>query len=144
MKIYLVWFFIFCGNLNSWSSHTSSYKNDVPEKIQRFLDTHFSNYKIDKLKYDAEDGECKVKYRNGIKVEFNHNGDWEEIESNYTPLPKSIIDMLPSPAISFIAKRFPQKPIMKIKRKSYGYKIELASSVGLKFDHQGNIIKVDS
>ena len=119
-------------------------RNNIPERIQLFLDKHFSQYEIDKLNYDAKDGECKVKYKNGIKIQFNENGDWEEIESDYTPLPKSIIDILPRPTIIYIAKNYPQKAIVKVKHKSYGYKVKLADAQELNFNQAGNLIKVSS
>ncbi|MDR1714587.1 MAG: PepSY-like domain-containing protein [Dysgonomonas sp.] len=116
--------------------------NHIPEKIQAFLDRHFSKYEMDKLKHDAKGGECKVKYKNGIKIQFNGNGDWEEIESDYTPLPKSIIDILPKPAITYIAKNHPQKTIVRVKHKSYGYRVKLADEPELDFNQTGNLIKV--
>ncbi|MDR1504824.1 MAG: PepSY-like domain-containing protein [Prevotella sp.] len=143
MRIYLVLSILLLScatKINAF--HSLQYRNNIPEKVQVFLDRHSSNYEIDKLKYDAKDGECKVKYKNGIKVQFNGNGDWEEIESDYTPLPKSIIDILPKPAIAYIAKNHPQKAIVKVKHKSYGYMVKLADAAELNFNQTGNLIKV--
>lgn len=143
MRIYLVLSILLLSYTTTVSAfHSLQYGNNMPEKIQAFLDRHFSKYEIDKLKYDTKDGECKVKYKNGIKVQFNGKGDWEEIESDYTPLPKSIIDILPKPAITYIAKNHPQKAIVKVKHKSYGYRVKLADAAELNFNQTGNLIKV--
>lgn len=143
MRIYLVLCILLLSCATKVNAfHSLQYRNNIPEKIQVFLDRHFSKYEIDKLKYDAKDRECKVKYKNGIKVQFNGNGDWEEIESDYTPLPKSIIDILPKPAIAYIAKNYPQKAIVKVKHKSYGYRVKLADAAELNFNQTGNLIKV--
>lgn len=142
IKIYWTFLFLLFNQIIASeivSAHTNQYT--VPPKIQIFLDKHFSKYEIEKLKYDAKDGECKVKYKNGIKIEFNHNGDWEQIESEYAPLPKSIIDILPAPAIAFIAGKYPHKHIIKIKHQSREYKVKLEDSLELKFDLQGHLIK---
>ncbi len=145
MKISLSFLFL----LLSFSIYSNTlYLSDMrqaglPDKIQGFLNKHFGNYEIEKLKYDAEDGECKVKYKNGIKIKFDRNGDWEQIERDYFPLPKSIIDILPASTIQYIAKKYPRKPIVEIKRKSYGYRLKLENSLELKFDHYGNILKID-
>ena len=103
----------------------------LPEKVEVFLDRHF---KCDK--------ECKVKFKNGYEVEFDRAGNWVEIESDYHPLPKSIIDILPSGAVRYIAKTYPNRPITKIKRKSRGeIKIELSDIGSILFDSRGNLIK---
>ncbi len=141
MKIYLVLFLSVILSLNVFSMY--QYQEGIPPKIQNFLDKHFGAYEIEKLKYDAEGGECKVKYKNGIEVEFGKGGNWEEIESDYIPLPKSIIDILPMSAIDFIAKKYPRKPIIKIERKSSGYKVKLERSVTLIFDNKGSVIKIE-
>ncbi|MDH6311129.1 hypothetical protein M2451_004002 [Dysgonomonas sp. PFB1-18] len=145
MKLYWVSFllFFYCS-LNVCAYSSVIYQEKVPRKIQVFLDKHFSKYEIEKLKYEAKGGDCKVKYTNGIKVKFDHNGDWEEVESDYTPLPKSIIDILPHPAIDFIARNYPRRPILKIKRKSDRYEVELDRSLDIEFDNRGNILKVDN
>jgi len=144
MRIYWILFLLVLSfNVNSGTSPTYACQYTLPLKIQNFLKKHFSQYEIEKLKYDAKDGDCKVQYKNGIKVEFNQHGYWEEIESNYAPLPKSIIDILPKPAISFIANKYPRKHIIKIKHQSDEYKVKLEGSLELKFDDQGNIIKIN-
>lgn len=144
MKRYYIFFLLIFGfTISSDASPTYSYQYTFPPKIQDFLNRHFNQYEIEKLKYGAKDGDCKVKYKNGIKVEFNHHGDWEEIESDYAPLPKSIIDILPKPAVTFIAKKYPRRPIIKVKHQSREYKVKLEGSLELKFDDYGNIIKID-
>lgn len=140
MKTYwILLLLLFSYTINLEASTSYTYQDHLPEKIQVFLNKHFSKFKIEKLKYN--DGECKVKYTNGIKIEFDHNGNWKEIESDYIPLPKSIIDILPISAINYIAKRYPRDPIKKIKRKSDTYKVKLDGSNDLVFDRKGNIIK---
>ncbi|MDR2949794.1 MAG: PepSY-like domain-containing protein [Dysgonomonas sp.] len=134
MKMYIFFLFLF---LNCTTNLSAS----LPDKIQNFLDKHFINNEIEKLKYDEKEEEYKIKYKNGIKIEFDRNG-WVEIESGYTPLPKSIIDILPTPTIDFIAKKYPRKPIVKIKRKPDGFKVKLEGSIELKFDRRGNILKI--
>lgn len=141
--IWILIFLLFSCSIGVNASPPNNQEDYLPKKIQVFLDKHFSKFKIEKLKYDAKDGDCKVKYTNGIKIEFGQNGNWEEVESDYIPLPKSIIDILPHPAISFIAKKYPNKPIKKIKHKSDGYKVKLDGSLDILFDSKGNVLKID-
>ncbi|MDH6304931.1 hypothetical protein M2459_001668 [Parabacteroides sp. PF5-5] len=145
MKKYSLLFLwvIFNFSICATAAPSVVYQRHLPRKMQVFLDRHFGKYEIEKLEYDAEDGECKVKYSNGIEVEFDDFGSLIEIESDYAPLPKSIIDILPSPAIDFIAKRYSQRPIRKIKYKSGTYKVKLGKSLEIIFDERGNVIEID-
>jgi len=117
--------------------------NKTPVKVEMFLKKHFAKYEIDKLKHDAKDGKCKVKYTNGYKIEFDGNSNWIEIESSYQPLPKSIIDLLPQKALSYISQNYPRKIILKIKRKSKGYKVVLLEAPNLLFDKNGHFLEKD-
>lgn len=143
MKYCIFFLLIFGSIISADASPTYICQHTLSAKIQNFLNRHFGQYEIEKLKYDADDGDCKVKYKNGIKIEFNHHGDWEEIESDYAPLPKSIIDILPKPAVTFIAEKYPRRPVIKVKHQSHEYKVKMEGPLVLKFDDYGNIIKID-
>lgn len=113
-----------------------------PSEVTAFLDIHFKDMELVELKYDSRDGECKAIYKNGYEIEFK--GDtWVKIESDYHPLPKSIIDILPATIMKYIANNYPRKSIIKIKKKLSGYKVELTDTPDLFFDRQGNFIKKD-
>lgn len=118
-------------------------KHRIPPRIEVFLKIHFAKYEIEKLKYDAEDKECKVKYTNGYKIEFDKNGNWVEIGSDYQPLPKSVIELLPRNALLYISRNYRRKIILKIKRKSFGYKVKLLDASDLLFDKNGHFLKKD-
>lgn len=142
-KIHLLLLLLIFSGVSASAYSPPRVRQDViPCEIHNFLNKHFGKYEIEKIKYDQKDGECEVKYKNGITVEFKNN-HWEEIESDYFPLPQSIIEILPPAAIRFIAKNYPRNPIREIKHKSYGYKVKLDHSYQLEFDHKGGIIEID-
>lgn len=114
---------------------------DPPEKMTVFLNKHFKDVALDKMKYDAEDGIYEVKFKNGYEIDFERGGTWIKIESDYYPLPKSIIDILPVNMVKYIAENYPRRSITQIKKKAYGYKVELSDSPTLVFDKQGNFVK---
>lgn len=141
MKIRLMLIVLLVVNIMTLSGSEST--NEVlPIKIQTFLNQHFKKYEIKELEYEENEG-CKVKYTNGYKVKFDKNENWEEIESSYQPLPKSIIDLLPKNALTHISERYPRKVILKIKRKSYGYKVKFIGVSDLSFDKNGNLTDKD-
>lgn len=118
-------------------------KESLPPKGMAFLDKHFKNYEVYRVKYSAKNGEYEVKLKSGHQVEFDYDGDWIEIDGETQPLPKTIIDMLPPGIIQYIAKKYTRRAIIKIEREAYGYEIELSNSVELLFDHKGKFLKED-
>jgi len=116
---------------------------ELPREASSFIQKNFSEYRILKYKYDPEDNEYKIKLESGHELKFRSDGQWVDIQGDYTPIPKSVIDQLPSGIVKYISNNYPRKTIIRIKLKDYGYKIELAKSVDLKFNKQGNFIKKD-
>lgn len=113
----------------------------LPPKINEFVNTHFVKNAI--IKWKIDDGEYEVKLNNGNEISFDMQGEWVEIESNHTPLPKSIIDLLPSPIMVYIAQKYPRKAVIKIERIHVGYEVELLNSAELVFDKQGKFLYKD-
>lgn len=135
----IVIFFI----LNSISLIGSPQSQELPNEASDFIKKNFSEYRILKYKYDSQDNEYKINLESGHELKFRSDGQWIDIQGDYTPIPKSVIDQLPSGILTYISKNYPRKTIIRIKLKDYGYKIELAKSVDLKFTKQGNFIKED-
>lgn len=115
----------------------------LPPKAILFLDTHFSGIQIKKIKYERDDQEYEVELRSGHEVEFDGNGDWTEIEGEYSPLPKSVIDLMPTKIAIYISRNYPRRPIVQIKRKKYGYRVDLSNSAELMFNHNGDFLGKD-
>lgn len=117
--------------------------NSLPPLARTFLETHFKHHKIYRVKFDIKKGECEVKLEGGIEIEFDYNGNWIEIEGEIQPLPKSVIDLLPSNIMVYIARNYPRRAILKIERESYGYEVELSNSAELQFDRKGKFLGED-
>lgn len=115
----------------------------LPDKASVFIQKNFPEYRILQYKYDVDDNEYKINMESGHELKFRSDGQWIDIQGDYTPIPKSIIDQLPSSILRYISSNYPRKTIIRIKLKDYGYKIELAKSVDLSFTKQGNFIKED-
>lgn len=116
-------------------------REPLPPKVMQFISMHFPKNEI--VKSQSEDDGFEADLRSGHEIEFDRNGNWIKIKGEYTPMPKSIIDLLPIGISQYISKNYPRRTIIKIKKKKYGYNIELANSVELKFGYKGEFIGKD-
>ena len=114
---------------------------DLPEKAVLFISTHFPDNKIVKIEFEDDEDEYEVKLNSGYELEFDLEGEWKEIESDYNPLPKSIIDLLPADLLVYIATKYPRRAIIKIEKLPTGYEIELSNSKELIFDQNGKFLR---
>jgi len=116
---------------------------DLPVRATEFLENHFPQYKIHKFEYYEDDRDYEIKLKSGHEIEFDKYGNWKEIDGEYSPIPKTIIDLLPTRIIQYISRNYPRRAIITIEKKNKGYEIELSNSVELKFDMEGNFRKKD-
>lgn len=144
MKLYIYILIILFGSTFALEGkQREKDRGSLPPKAIQFLNTHFSGIEIKKIKYERDDREYEVELRSGHEIEFDSDGNWLEIEGEYSPLPKSIIDMIPSKIAVYISRNYPRKPIIQIKRKTYGYRVDLSNSAELKFNFNGDFIGKD-
>lgn len=114
----------------------------LPKAAQEWLSTHYPNCKVVTALHDRDitDNDYSVRLDNGTKVEFDSNGKWESVKSNSAKLPSGVV---PAAIESYVSQHYPQSPIVKIERKRYGYEVELANDLDLKFDTKGNFVGLD-
>lgn len=120
---------------------------ELPNTAQLFVQNHFDEGDIDLVLRNTSEGtegyNVSVK---GYKIDFDKDGSWEKIEAKDNgTLPANITALIPIPVMGYIEQNYPGRGINEIKKKDYGYKVELAGNgdVELKFDFNGNIFKVD-
>ncbi len=112
--------------------------DQLPETAKAFLDTHFGNLKISKVKKDNDSYD--VEYTNGTEVEFDLSGNWRQVEvDNKVQMTQSILALLPKPILDYISSNHSSKKIECIKNNVSTYKIELKEDIELVFDKDGNL-----
>lgn len=120
---------------------------ELPNTAQLFVQNHFNENEVDLiLKNTSEGTEGYNVTVKGYKIDFDKDGSWEKIEAKDNgTLPVNILALVPTPVVGYIEQNYPGIGINEIKKKDYGYKVELAGKpdVELKFDFDGNIFKVD-
>ena len=114
----------------------------LPVAAQKFLKDNFAKSKVALATHDRDvtDNDYTVVLDNGTKVEFDHAGKWESVKSATAKIPASII---PQGIQDYVKQNYPQSGIVKIERKRYGYEIELANDLDIKFNAQGHFIGFD-
>lgn len=116
---------------------------DLPQNVQQFLTTHFANMVANTTCMKEKDN-YKVVLANGYEVEFDHKGNWDEIDNElHAALPQSVINMLPQNAVNYINANFPNAAVYSIDRDHKGYEVKLHGNkmAELRFDKQGNLLQ---
>ncbi len=117
--------------------------NQLPKTAKNFLVSHFKGIPVSSAIEDREIygvDEYKVYLNNGIKMEFDSNGNWKEVDGNHQKLPYGFI---PVSIRNYSAKNFPNTYIIKIEKKRWSYKAELSNGLELEFDRNGNFKRID-
>lgn len=139
----LVLLLSFLANINVYAGNDKPITvEQLPQKAQEFLNTHFKGIKISFAKVDNElfDKSYEVFFVNGGKVEFDGRGNWKEIECKYGKVPVSAI---PKPIANFIREKHPENYVIEIDRDRKDYGVKLNNEMEIKFDRRFNVIEYD-
>ena len=115
----------------------------LPVTIQTFVQQAFPGKNITYAEKDLELTGYKydVVLADGTRIEFDTDDVWDKIECPLTnPVPTALI---PAPIVAHIQANFPDAMITKIDKESYGYEVELANGLELKFNKQGVLTEMD-
>lgn len=115
---------------------------ELPQKAQEFIKQVFPKKEISyaKLEKDLWEKKYDVVFTNGEKVEFNKNGEWEEVDCKFSVVPNNII---PQPIQELLSKQYPQAKVLKIERDSKGYEVKLSNRLEIKFNQNFQIVDID-
>lgn len=116
--------------------------NQLPKKAQQFITQHFSQNTVSYVTQDTDlfDGEFEVAFTDRSKIDFHKNGEWKQVDCEYSAVPPVII---PQPVKDYVVKNHPTMTIIKIDRDPREYEIKLSDALELKFDLKGNFIRYD-
>ncbi len=117
--------------------------NELPKTAQDFISKNFVGQKVSQAVKDK--GMISTDYEvwldNGTKIEFDGNGNWEDVDSeNKTAIP---VGFIPAKITSYVSKNFPTQKIGKIERSSSKFEVELTNGVDLEFNSQGEFLRID-
>lgn len=124
-------------------------KAELPTVAQKFINTHFSAWKIKTIEKEMELDNVKTSYKVIFKgnpdIEFDQNGNWTDVDGNGMALPMAF---LPAMAIDYITKNLPGTKIAKAdidNADKLGREIDVKLMDGreLTFDTQGRFIRIE-
>ncbi|ROH98565.1 hypothetical protein EGI16_20845 [Chryseobacterium sp. G0240] len=134
--------FMFIGGVVSAQDRAIS-PNQLPKAAKSFLSAHFKGIPVTSAIEDREIygvDEYKVYLNNGMKLEFDSNGSWKEVDGKHHKLPYGFI---PVSIKNYSTRNFPNTYITKIEKKRWSYKADLSNGLELEFDRNGNFKRID-
>lgn len=119
--------------------------NKLPQVSQNFIKTHFSDLTVSRVIKDVDGVSYNwdVYFANGWEVEFKKGGEWDNIDCKMSAVPNSVLELLPKTAVTYCNTNYSGIAIVEINKESYGYDIELANDISLKFDKNGKFLRMD-
>ncbi|WP_121967076.1 PepSY-like domain-containing protein [Myroides sp. N17-2] len=121
--------------------------SELPQVAQSFIKEYFSTATVvlAKKELNREGDEFKVYLSNGFKIEFDHLGNWKQIETKQNvAIPLALI---PIKAMAYINANYGTFKIESIEKEHTNYQIELVNGqqeVELLFDKEGNFLRIDN
>ncbi|WP_461534329.1 PepSY-like domain-containing protein [Sinomicrobium sp.] len=118
-------------------------QSELPQTAQDFLKTNFKTQKVIQVVKDVDyliKTDYEVLLDNAMKLEFDSDGNWKEIDGNHNALPEAVI---PEKISAYIKQNFPTQTVEKIDKSSKKYEVELSNDLELDFTLTGDFIKID-
>ncbi len=119
-------------------------QNELPQNAQNFIKKHFSGYNLDYIileKKFLSSNDYTARFTEGLKIEFNGKGEWQEVDGDYTEIPT---DFISKNILSYVKTKFSNTKIVRIEKGFFGCQdVKLSNGLELEFDSKGNFKRVD-
>ncbi|MEI0488159.1 PepSY-like domain-containing protein [Brachyspira pulli] len=109
--------------------------SQLPANARSFIQRVFPDAQIFKVERDGR--KFDVKLSNGVSIDFLSNGEWENIDSEYTPIPESAF---PPAVIKALKASYPQAAIIDAEKEWGNYKIKLNNMMEVMVSGNGQIM----
>jgi len=117
--------------------------DELPGSGAAFLSDHFGDATVGNIKKerDSKGTDYTAYLGNGIKVKFDGNGDWKEVEA---PRGRTIpTTFIPHQIVAYVTETYPNLGINGIEKEKYGFEVELTNGLDLEFDMDGVFLRTD-
>ena len=114
---------------------------ELPEAARNFVELHFPQQTIKHTTRDEDD--YKMTLDNGVIIEFNLDGSWDEVKGNGTEIPTSVIEVLPVSLLGYLSTNHSGAGIVRLEMDGGNYETELSNRLELIFDRDGNFLRQD-
>lgn len=123
------------------SVNISTMFQTMPANVKSFLAKYYPKATV--VKYEAKNTvvgkKYEVKLNNGAEIDFDKNGNWEEI-SDKQGVPSALI---PVTIKAYLAKNYKGIKVESIDKESNKIKVDLMNDIDLEFDKNGKFLRVD-
>jgi len=115
---------------------------ELPQKAQTFVETYFNAGDVSfiKMEKDGLHNDYDVKMTDGTEIDFDYQGELEEIDCKTKAVPQGIV---PEKIATYVAEHFAGAFVVEYKIDRKKLKVELNNSLELEFDKQGNFLRID-
>lgn len=116
--------------------------DQLPQAAQQTLGTHFAGIKVAMAKFESEllDKSYDVILTDGTKLEFDANGNWNEISCKTTTVPAALV---PAKITDYINANHKGAKVKKIEKDRNRYEVELTNKVELTFNKKFKVVDID-
>ena len=113
----------------------------LPQSAQVFINT---NYPDEKISYATKDDDFilpdyNVMLANGVKIQFEHSGALEKIESR-AGIP---MELIPFQIRDYVKMHYPDAIFVEYEIGKRSYEVKLSNRLELKFNRNFNVIEID-
>lgn len=123
------------------SVNISTMFQTMPANVKSFLAKYYPKATV--AKYEAKNTvvgkKYEVKLNNGAEIDFDKNGNWEEI-SDKQGVPSALI---PATINAYLVKNYKGIKVESIDKESNKIKVDLMNDIDLEFDKNGKFLRID-
>ncbi len=115
--------------------------SEIPSPVKKFISAHYASEKIRKAEKDYDHGryEYEIDFVSGAEIEIAADGSWIEMKAAYgAAVPAKAV---PAAVSAYVSKNFSGSQIVELKKKRYGYKVELSNGTELKLSNDGTPVR---
>ena len=108
----------------------------LPQQASSFIQRVFPGTQIWKVERDGR--KFDVQLSNGVSIDFLANGDWQNIDSEYAPIPDAAF---PAAVIQAVKNAYPQAAVIDAEKEWGNYKLKLNNMMELMVTGNGQIMR---
>ncbi|WP_234735528.1 PepSY-like domain-containing protein [Tellurirhabdus bombi] len=122
-------------------------ESSLPQGAVTFISTHFPQEKILQVskERDGLKNSFDVILSNGFDLDFTDAGECTQVDGKNTAIPDAVVT--PAKILTYTKANFAQQSIFSWEKDRDGnaeYEIELSNGLDLKFDKNGDFLRIDN
>ena len=114
----------------------------LPKAVDAYIEKYFAGSELAFVEQD-KGRNYRVYFSGGEQLVFTRKGVCEDMIAKKKGLPESVFELLPKKAVEYMQTNYPEPKLLRITKKSYGYKVRLGkpNEVNLCFARNGSLVE---